>query len=209
MFPSFHPERIVLDANIWIARRQLAAEAPMRGRAPVVEQPGLREQKRADAHRAQASHAACHPPQPHGQGGVAHRPAGEPADQEHRVARALDAAEMVPGDERQHASLALHGEIVAVGRDFDRVDRPSGEAIDRIEHLQRPHEIELVDRWHDDDDDAAARGRAPHAGLPARRRHTLPHYASRSPGSQAVCGAMAEIDASVSQIAVFSFASMR
>src|SRR5262245_34128027 len=57
--------------------------------------------------------------------------------------------------ECQHAALAIHGQLVRGGHDFDVVDRPAGEAIDRVEHLKRPDKVELVDRRYSDDDDAA------------------------------------------------------
>src|SRR6266850_7242537 len=70
---------------------------------------------------------------------------------------------MMLGDEGEHAALALDGQTVRVRDDFDRVDGPPGEAIDGVEDLERPHQIELVDGRHHDDDDAAAGGGAAHA----------------------------------------------
>ena len=60
------------------------------------------------------------------------------------------------GDERQDAALPLDGQTARVRDDFNRVNGSAREAIDRVEHLKRSNQIELVDRWHNDDDDPAA-----------------------------------------------------
>ncbi len=158
--PVLDPERVVLDAHAGIARRQLAAELPVRGRAPPIQQPGLREQKRADAHRPQPPHLHRRLLQPERQRRVTQRSVAQPADQEHGVANAFDSLEVMPGEEGEHAPFALDGQAVRVRDDLDRVDRPPGEAIDGVEHLEGPHQIELVDGRHDHDDDPAARGGA-------------------------------------------------
>ena len=144
----------------------------MRGGAAPVQEAGLGEQERADAHAAEPPHAG-HFLQPRRQRRVAHGPCAEPADQEHRIARAFDLREVMARHEAQHAAFARHREIVAGGDDLNRINGSGREPIDRVEDLQRSDEIELVDRWHHNDDDPAARGVAVHDSLTMRRRRSL------------------------------------
>src|SRR5580704_8285124 len=70
---------------------------------------------------------------------------------------------MLLGDEGQHATLTSDVQAIRIRNDLNRVDGPASKAIDRIEHLERPDQIEFIDWRHDDDDDPAARGMATQA----------------------------------------------
>ena len=171
MLPSLTHSGSCSTRTRGVARRQLAPELPVRGRPAAVQQPGLGEQEGADTHRAEPPHLARHLLQPRGERRVTHRSGAQPADQEHGVARALDPVEVMPGHERQHAALALDRQTLRVGDDLDRVDRPARKAIDRVEHLERSDQIELVDRRHDHDDDPTGR-------LWRHCGHASTHYAA-------------------------------
>ena len=36
--------------------------------------------------------------------------------------------------------------------DLNRINGPAREAVDRIEHVEGANQIEIIDRWHGDDD---------------------------------------------------------
>jgi hypothetical protein len=65
------PQRLVLDPDTRMPRRQLAAELPVRGRATAIQQAGLGQQERPDTHRAQPPHVGCLLTQPRGQRRIA------------------------------------------------------------------------------------------------------------------------------------------
>ena len=54
--------------------------------------------------------------------------------------------------------------------------RPARQAIDRVEHLDRADQVELVDRRHDHHDDAAAGGGGTRRRGPGGGRHACRHY---------------------------------
>jgi hypothetical protein len=62
--PVLDVDRIGLDAHLRMALLQVLARAPVRGRAPAVEQPGLGQHQRAGAHRGEPSHARRHAREP-------------------------------------------------------------------------------------------------------------------------------------------------
>src|SRR5262245_15484193 len=92
---------------------------------------------------------------------------------------------MMPRHKRQDAAFALDLQMARVRHHFNGVNVPAREPIDGIEHLQRSHQIELVDGRHDDDDNPAA-------GQPSMWpdgfccvRHGSFHYASGTKPAQA------------------------
>jgi len=92
-------EWFVFDAHAAIARLQLAAKFPMRGRPAPVQQSSLCEQKRADAHSAESPHFVRHLLQPCRECRITYRSSAQTTNQEHRVTHALDFVEMVTGEE--------------------------------------------------------------------------------------------------------------
>src|SRR5262245_5170311 len=74
--------------------------------------------------------------------------------------------------------------MVGTANDVDRVDRPAGQSVYRIEHLKRPYQVEFVDRWNQHYGDLACGRRVPRPcpdGFP-RHRLTMPTLALRSQG---------------------------
>ena len=136
----------------------------MRRRPALVQKAGFGKEKRADADSANPSHACRHLAEPCRQRRVSYCSAAETADDKHGITRALDPVEAVTRSKRQHTALALERQTARVGDDLDRVDAPAGKAIDGAEHLQRPDEVELVDWWHDNRDDAPDRWGTARAG---------------------------------------------
>ncbi len=200
--PVPDPERIVLDAHGRISRRQLAAELPVRGGAPSVQQAGLREQKDADADRTRPPHLAGHLPEPGRQRRITYGSGAQTTDQEHGVAHAFDSAEVMPGDEGQDAAFAFDRQTIGVRDDLNGVDRVPGKTIDRVEHLEGSNEIELIDRGHHGDDDAAAGGGFAQAGLSGRGGHLFTHYDGPSKCCASGSNVMAVFAGSLSQIDV-------
>jgi hypothetical protein len=194
----------VLDAYAGISRRQLAAELPVSGRSAPIQHSGLCEQKSADTHSTEPPHLDRHLLQPGRQRRVTNRSRAESADQEHGVAHAFDSAEVMPGDEGQHTALALDRQVIRVGDDLNRVGGPARKAIDRVEHLEGPNQIELIDRRHDHDDDPAARGGATPARFLGRGGHASTHYLAAAKRFASGTCAMADFDGSVAQIALSS-----
>jgi hypothetical protein len=206
--PVLDPERVVLDAYAGISLLELAAELPVRGRSAPVQQPRLREKKGADAHGAEPPHLGRPLLQPGRQRRVTHRSSAQSADQEHGVALAFDPVDAMPGDEGQHTALALDRQTVAARDDLDRIDGPARKPIHRVEHLERSHQIELVDRRHDEDEDPAARRGPARTGSPGRGGHASSHYAEAPSRFASGTSAMADFDGSVSEIDVPSSDTM-
>jgi hypothetical protein len=71
---------------------------------------------------------------------------------------------MMPSHKTQHAALSLDGRAICVRSDLNGVNRSAGQAIDGTEDMNWPNEVELVDRWHGNDDNAAARSQTARAG---------------------------------------------
>src|SRR5713101_2053104 len=125
----FDPERIALDADIWISCCHFAAESPMRGRSAVLQQPRLGEQKSADTYGTQPAHFCRHLLQPGRERCVAYRSTAQSANQQHRITSAFDSVEMILGHEGQDAALALDGQDVCVRDDLNRVNLPVRKAV--------------------------------------------------------------------------------
>ena len=156
--PVLDPERLVLDAHRW------DAAPPARGRTSSARWPAARSagrpppagRRRRTPRRAAAPRPAIRLSQADSAASRTDR-LPSPQTSEHGVARALHALEVMPRDEGQHAALALDGPSLRAGDDLDRVERPARQAIGRVEHLEGPDQVELVDRRHHHDDDPAAR----------------------------------------------------
>jgi hypothetical protein len=108
---------------------------------------------------------------------------------------------MTPRDEGQHTAFALDCHTVRVRDDLNRVDGPARKPIDRIEHLEGPDQIELIDRRHGDDDDPATE---PVGG----GRHVCTHYRARLNRFASGTSAMSDFGGSLSQNAVPSSHTM-
>jgi hypothetical protein len=52
---------------------------------------------------------------------------------------------VLAGDEREDTSFAVHCPFAAVRGQLDAINGTASEAIDRVEHLERADEVELVD----------------------------------------------------------------
>src|SRR5438552_7750396 len=116
---------------------------------------------------------------------------------------------MLSRDKGQHATLAGYVQAVRVRNDFNRVDSPASKAIDRVEHLERPDQIEFIDRRYDDDDDPTARWLAAQTLFRERGGHGLTHYAAASAPSTSETRTMADFGASLSEIGRSSSRRMR
>jgi len=189
----------VLNADAWKAASHFATEPPMGGRGAVIQQSRLGEEKRADANGAQAAHARRHFVEPSRERGIADGPAAEPTDEQHRVARAIDVAEVILGDKGQHAAFARNRMAVCARDHVHGVDFPAGKAIHRVKHLKRTDKIELIDRGDDDGDDAAAGGLLAGAGM-ACGCHAFTYYDARPTTVQGGKGDVADFDECLSEI---------
>jgi hypothetical protein len=82
------------------------------------------------------------------------------------------------GHEGQDTTLALDGQAVCGRDDLNRVNVPARKAINQVEHLERSHQIELINWRHHHDDDQAARGVATHARFLICGSHAFSYYAA-------------------------------
>ncbi len=170
-----HEDRIVLDADLRMALRERGARAPVRGRAPSVEQTGLGEQERARTHGSDAARGLRTPAQEVDQGSVVDRREGPVAARDHeRVDRATRVGER-PDDEldagrrAQRAGLARdHAELVARSVPVAELVEP---AVRVRENLERTGDVEHLHPGIDDHDDAHV-GRM--AGAPVGRNDKNP-----------------------------------
>ena len=67
--------------------------------------------------------------------------------------------------EGQDATLALDRFSVRVRDNLNGVNGPSREPVDRVEYLKRSNQIELIDWWNNNDDDAPTGGMAEQSRL--------------------------------------------
>lgn len=67
--------------------------------------------------------------------------------------------------EGQHATLAFHRFSVRVRNDLNGVNGPPRKAVNRIEHLKRANQIELIDWGNNNNNDAPTGGIAELLGL--------------------------------------------
>ena len=79
-------------------------------------------------------------------------------DQQRGVVLMRDILQASMREERQDARFAGYLQIFRGSDDVDGVDRPTGEAIQFAEDLQWADEVELIDRRHDDHNDASGGG---------------------------------------------------
>jgi hypothetical protein len=108
---------------------------------------------------------------------------------------------MTARDKGQDTAFALDCHTVRVRDDLNRVDGPARKPIDRIEHLEGPNQIELIDWRHGDDDDPAAQSLG-------GRRHVCTHYRARLNRFASGTSAMSDFGGSLSQNAVPSSHTM-
>jgi hypothetical protein len=121
-----------------------------------VQEPCLSQQESANAYCAQPAYFDCLLLQPHRQSSITHRSARQPANKEHRVARPFNILALLFRDEGQDATLALHGEGVCTSNNFNCVNGSARKTIHRVEHLERPDQIQFINGRYDNDDDPAA-----------------------------------------------------
>jgi hypothetical protein len=80
----------------------------------------------------------------------------------------VNLSEMMLRHKTQNTAFSWNVRLVCIGRNFDGVDRPASQAIHGTEDMNRTDEIELIDRRHGNDDDAATRSQPRRSG-PLRR----------------------------------------